>query len=321
MIKLLYWAFVALDIAALLFFFALGLAAAGSSRTSPIMVALVMLVLPAIPLAGSIWLFLRSSALVWRAAAFVLAAAPLMIAVTVKAYSDAQIRANSNANGDLTFFREGPQRDLINAIRNNNAAAIATLATKANVNASGMDDMTPLVSALRQLRATPTQHEALRALLAAGADPNKGTAYELPLEMALQIDDKTGPTPVEMLLAAGANPNVKNSSGVPIFFAGAGNGASVETLASLLKHGADLHATSPKGETILFYAASAQNWKAAVFLLQQGADPAQGRSAKGLTFADMVDDIVREQKARDDYNGTKRGDDGVQDVVTFLRGR
>ncbi|HYW30036.1 MAG TPA: hypothetical protein VE869_00920, partial [Gemmatimonas sp.] len=91
MIKLLFWGFVALDIAALLFFFVLGLAAAGSSRTSPATVALFMLLLPAIPLAGAVWVFLRSSTTLWRVLAFVLAAAPVVVAVSTKAYNDARV--------------------------------------------------------------------------------------------------------------------------------------------------------------------------------------------------------------------------------------
>jgi hypothetical protein len=317
MIKLAYWAFVSLDVAALLFFFVLGLAAAGSTKTSPLSVALVMLVLPGIPLAASVLLFLRSSTWLWRAIAFVLAAAPLIFVVASQAYNTATIRANSNASGDLTFFTAGPQRDLVEAIRRNDAAAVTALVPKTNVNATGLQDMTPLLAALRQLRSTPTQHDVLKVLLAAGADPNKGAQYELPLAMALQIDDQTGPAPVTMLLAAGADPNVKNSFGTPIFFAGAAGTSSPEVLTLLIKHGADLHATSTSGETILIYAATAGNWKVARFLLDQGADWKMGRSLKKLTFAEMVEESAR--KAHDSYDGNAKDDVGLQDVVNFLR--
>lgn len=317
MIKLVYWAFVALDVAALLFFFVLGLAAAGSAKTSPLSVALVMLVLPAIPLAGSILLFLRSNALLWRAIAFALVAAPLVFVVATQAYNVATIRANSNATGDLTFFTAGPQRELVEAIKRNDATAVTALLPKVNVNATGLQEMTPLRAALRQLRSTPSQHEVLKVLLAAGADPNKGAQYEIPLEMALQIDDKTGPAPVAMLLAAGANPNVKNSFGAPVFFAGAGNGSNPEVLALLIEHRADLRATSTNGETILIYAATAGNWKAARYLLDEGADWTLGRSFSKHTFAEMVEESAR--KARDSYDGKTRDDAALQDVVNFLR--
>ncbi len=123
MIKLLYWAFVATDLAALCIFAVLGLAAASSSRTSPLIALLLLFVLPAIPLAGSVWGYLRTSSPVWRSVAFALAVAPIVITLASKAYTDARISSNTNAQGDLTFFRAGPQRDLVEAIRRNDAAA------------------------------------------------------------------------------------------------------------------------------------------------------------------------------------------------------
>ena len=128
MIKLAYWGFVALDIAILLFFFVLGLAAAGSSRTSPVMVALYLLVLPGLPLLGSILVFTRATSPGLRALAFALVAAPLVIAGAIQWYSQMQFRANSNAAGELTFFRAGPMREMVEAIRRNDAAAVAALA-------------------------------------------------------------------------------------------------------------------------------------------------------------------------------------------------
>lgn len=124
-------------------------------------------------------------------------------------------------------------------------------------------------------------------------------ANERPLRMALQIDDRSGPASVAMLIEAGADPNRPKSSGAPIFYAGTGNGSPVETLALLLKHEADLRAASTQGETILNYAATVRNWKAAAFLLENGADSAHGRSFKGLTFAELVDEAVRQQAERD----------------------
>ena len=321
MIRLLYWTLVALDIAGMLFLFVLGLAAAVSARTHPLMVALVMLALPGIPLWLSIWVFLRSTSPWWRAMAFVLVAAPLVIAVSTKAYNDAVFSAHSDEQGNLTFFKRGAQRDLIEAIQRNDDSAVKMLTPRVDVNAAGMQAMTPLVMALRQLRATPDRHEVLKALLAAGADPNQGTAYELPLEMALQIDDRTGPAPVALLLARGANPNVRNGSGVPIWFGAAGAGSAVETVELMLKHGADIRASGAKGETVLFYAAGASNWHAALYLLEHGADWRQGRSFKGQTYVEMIETLVRERRARDDYAGRKPADDGLQEVMSFLKRR
>ncbi len=317
MIKLAYWGFVALDVAILLFIFVLGLAAAGSSRTSPLAAALYLLVLPGLPLLVSILVFTQASSPGWRGLAFALAAAPLLIAGSMQWYSQAQFRANSNSAGELTFFRAGPMREMVEAIRRNDAAAVAALAPKVDVNGSGMADMTPLISALRQARLTPDQQEVLKVLIQAGADPNKATEYELPLEMAMQLEAKTGPEPVRLLLAAGANPNQKNSSGRPIFFTGTGLGSSTAVLTMLLDHGASVNATGPNGETALLYAAAIPNWPAVLLLLERGADLRQGRSPKGLTFEQLVEDQVRREKDRAAYGA--RADDGAQAVLAFLR--
>jgi hypothetical protein len=318
MIKVIYWVIVALDLLGLLLFLLLGLAAAGSSRTSPLLVVLYMLVLPGLLLGASIIVFLQSSSALWRGLAFALAAAPLAILATSQLLSRAQFAANSNDAGELTFFRAGPAREMVEAIRRNDAAAVTTLAPQVDINATGMSDMTLLISALRQLRITPDRHEVLAALLAAGADPNAGTEYEQPLEMAAQIADTTGPEPVRLLLGAGADPNRLGSSNRPIWFTALGRASSVAVLQLFLEHGADLKATGPNGETGLIYAASSSNWPAALALLERGADWKQGRSFNGSTFVELVDAHVQGRTSRAHFDSAPVEDDGVDAVVAFL---
>jgi hypothetical protein len=289
MIKAIYWVFVAVDTMGLLLLFVLGLAAAGPSRTNPMSVALYLLVLPGLGLVSSILLFVRSHARAWRVVGFVVAAAPVVLCAGTLAFSRAQFLLNSNELGELTFFRAGPKRDIVEAIRRNDAPTVAALVPQVDVNDAGMDGMTLLISALRQLRDTPDRQEVLEVLLAAGADPNKGTEYEVPLEMALQTVERTGPRPVKLLLEAGANPNRTTLMGPPIYFGGAGNGVSTEVMTMLLDHGADLNATGPKGERVLFYAADARNWKAVLLLLERGVDWRQGRSFSGKSFKSMLE--------------------------------
>lgn len=289
MIKLLFWMFIALDAGVILLFFVLGLAAAGPSKTSPVSVTLLMLALPAIPLVGAIAVYLRSTSPGWRALAFALAAAPAVLVVATQVYTRAQFKANSNAQGELTFFRAGPMREIVEAIRRNDAAAVSALVPKVNVNDTGLEGMTLLVSALHQLRTTPDRHEVLAVLLKAGADPNKGIDYEIPLEMALQVAAKSGPEPVRLMLEAGANPNALNSSGRPVFFAGVGNGMDLAILTLLIKHGADLGLTGSSREQVLFAAANARNWRAVLFLLQNGVDSRVGQTLSGQDFRSMLE--------------------------------
>jgi len=290
LIKLVFWGLVALDTAGIGLLFVLGLAAAGSAKTNPLMVALYLLVLPGIPLVLSVLLFMKAGSPMMRGLAFLLVAAPLLILAGTKAYSDAQLAANMNEKGELTFFRAGPSREIAEAIRRNDAATVAALLPTVDVNAEGLQETTLLIAALRQLRETPTQHDVLRLLLAAKADPNKGTAYERPLEMALQTAAKGGPAPARMLLEAGANPNTLNSSGTPVFFTAAGNGIAPEVMTMLIEHGADLSAKGNRGTGgVLFYAADARDWPLVMMLLQRGVDWREGRTLSGQTFREMLE--------------------------------
>ena len=289
MIRIAFWGLIALDTLGVLLLFVLGLAAAGSARTNPLQVTLLLLVLPCIPLALSVVLFVRSAAPAWRLLALLLAAAPLLIAVSSRGIAEVQLRANTNERGELTFFRSGPMRQLAEAIARNDSSSVAALARTVDVNRTGMSDMTLLILAMRQLRRTPEQQAVLRLLLEAKADPNKEAQYELPLAIAIQLADKTGPGPVKLLLDAGANPNLTSSFGVPVYFAATGQSSNLETLTMLLDRGANVNAMSPKGETALFSAAMTRNWKAALLLLERGADWKQGRNVGGLTFKSLID--------------------------------
>jgi hypothetical protein len=309
MMRVAFWGLVALDLLGILLLFVLGLAAAGSSRTSPVQVTLMLLVLPCVPLAASVVLFLRAASPAGRLVALLFAAAPLLILVSTKAISDVQLRANTNERGELTFFRSGPMRAIASAIARNDSRTVASLVPKVDVNATGMSDVTLLLLAARQLRRTPEQHDVLRVLLEAKADPNKAAQYELPLAIAIQESGKAGTEPVKLLLDAGANPNLAQSFGEPVYFAAVGQSSTLETLALLLDRGADANAMGPNESTALFAAANTRNWKAALLLLERGADWRRGRSVNGLPFKNLIES----------YAGAESGDSAYADVRRRLQ--
>jgi hypothetical protein len=305
-LKIVFWGLAALDLLGILLLFVLGLAAAGSSRTSPLQVTLLLLVLPCIPLAAAVVVFVRSTSPIGRVVALLLVAAPLVVLVSTKAIADAQLRTNSNERGELTFFRAGPMRAIASAISRNDSRTVASLVSKVDVNETGFSDMTLLLLAARQLRRTPEQHEVLRVLLAARADPNKAAQYELPLAIAIQQSGKAGLEPVKLLLDATANPNLKTSFGEPVWFAAIGQSSNPETLALLLDRGADVNATTPNESTALFTAANVRNWKAALLLLQRGADWRRGRSVNGLPFKDLIDSYAGAESGDSAFVGVRR---------------
>jgi hypothetical protein len=272
-------------------------------------VTLFLLVLPCIPLAAAMVVYVRSTSPMGRVVALLLVAAPLAVLVSTKAIADVQLRANSNERGELTFFRAGPMREIAEAIGRNDSRTVASLVSKVDVNETGLSDMTLLLLAARRLRETPEQHEVLRVLLAARADPNKAAQYELPLAIAIQQSGKAGLEPVKLLLDARANPNLRTSFGEPVWFAAIGRSSSPETLALLLDRGADVNAITPNESTALFTAANVRNWKAALLLLQRGADWRRGRSVNGLPFRDLIDS----------YAGAESGDSAYVDVRRFVQ--
>ncbi|MGJ5815623.1 ankyrin repeat domain-containing protein [Paludibaculum fermentans] len=307
--KLLFWIIVLCDLAGIFLMFLLGLAAATSSKTNALSVAGFMLVVPGLVLGLSIFLFHGTSSRLLRGTGFLLAMSPVLILVLLKGYTEAEVRLNSDSKGNMTFFRSGPTRDMATAISQNDAATVAALAPKVDINSRGFSDITLLMLAFRQLRVTPDRLEVLRALMKAGADPNIGSGGELPLSLAIQLSSETGPEPVTMLLAAGAKPNAKNSFGTPVFFSAAGRTIPIEILKTVLEHGADLQARDSQGNSAVFAASTCSNWKAALLLLERGADWKQYRTPDGMGYKDMLDSHLRVY-----------GDEpGLAEVIAFVR--
>ena len=292
LLKILFWLLIAGDLAALGLFFVLGLAAAPSSRTSPLAVAAFILVIPGLLLAASIGLFVFAESKLWRGVGLLLAAAPLLVVVISQMVLDHRISRHHDANGNFTQFPAGPLQELELAIGRNDAAGVATLAAAADLGANGIGGSGLLVLALRTLQKSPGPPDVLRALLQAGADANAEGA-ELPLAVAIQISAKSGAGPVQLLLDAGADPDRQTQFGEPVWFGATGVGVDQSLLPLLLDRGADINAKSRDGKSALLQATLAQNWPATLILLRRGADWNQVRSLDGRDFRTMLEDDAR----------------------------
>jgi hypothetical protein len=285
LVTILFWLLVVCDLAALGLLYALGLAAAGPSHTSPLAVTAYFLVLPGILLLGAIAVFAMSGSTLWRGAAFLVAAAPLLSGLLYVAYAKQQIASYQGEGGEFYHLPRGAARDLESAIARGDAAGVSAAATAATANQVGRDGVTALGLAVRRLEKEPGSLDILRSLLEAGADPNlRGDPGEAPLTIAIRVSGKAGAEPIRLLLDAGADPNALTQFGEPVFFAATGITAPKEAMELLLDHGADLSLRKKDGGNALLQAALTQNWEAALLLLERGAD---WRRLEGLGDRDL----------------------------------
>jgi len=272
LVKVLFWLLVAVDLGAMGLFLVLGLAAAGPSHTNPLSVVWWMAILPGMVLGVAILLFVFGNSWLLRGPAFLVAAAPLLILAVWETTGLMKRNTFKDKDGAITSFAGGEMQELEKAILRNDAAAVRTLAKGADLNQSSIGGNGVLVFALRQLGKTGGSPDALRALLAAGANPNP-KAGDLPLAVAMQVSSRAGVEPVKLLLAAKADPNARSQFGGPTFFGGVGMGVNPDVLPLLLDGGADLSAKSSDGNDLLLTAAQIQNWAAALVLLKRGVRP------------------------------------------------
>lgn len=310
MIKIIFWLFVALDAVALLIFGLLGLAAAKPSHTNPIAALVIPFFIPAAILLVAILIFLNVQSPAARGAAVLVAAFPFLFVVGSQAFALFKLQGFRDASGNIREFRTPALRDIEAAIARNDAAAVATAARGANLNTPGLSGATVLVLALRQLNQTPDQFDVLKALLAAGADPNV-RGNELPLQAAIGASHKSGAEPVRLLLAAGANPNARDEWGNPAFFTA--GGGRLEVMELLLAHGADVQLRDKQGESAVVLPAQTKNWRVLELLLQRGAPWRDQNAIVGMPFLMYLEGEERDAKS----NGGNTN--GLADVMALLR--
>jgi ankyrin repeat protein len=125
------------------------------------------------------------------------------------------------------------------------------------------------------------KHEiAVRALLAAGANPNALTKLgSSPMQAAGGSSD---PRFLEILIDAGGDPDLKNPRGEPLLHQTI-NAMRMQNVRVLVKRGANIEARDPSGRTTVLKLAYLNQYEEVHHLLQAGADP----SAKDSTGRDL----------------------------------
>jgi ankyrin repeat protein len=160
----------------------------------------------------------------------------------------------------------GPDLRLIDAVKNQDAAAVRSLLKQhVNVNAAEGDGATALAWAAHQ-----DDLETVELLIRAGAKVNAANAYGVtPLALAAQNGN---PKMVEALLKAGADASAAQTSGVTVLM-GAARTGNVDVVKALLAHGAKVNAKdNSRGQTALMWAVAEKHPEVAQLLAKAGAD-------------------------------------------------
>ena len=126
--------------------------------------------------------------------------------------------------------------------------------------------------------------EAMRQLLAMGADPNRRTPDgESAVDLAAGADD---PEFLQIVLRGGGNPNIRNATNEPATFTAASQ-RRWQNLYFMIDRGADLGARDPGGNTILLYCAKLDEFEPIPTLIDRGADYLSA-NGNGVRLADVV---------------------------------
>ena len=188
-------------------------------------------------------------------------------------------------------------------VRNDQEGIRAALKNVPDLHASGRDGTTLLYFAVLKTWHHEQHVEAVKTLLAAGADPNYNNGQKRSFALANAAEASTAV--LRVMLDGGGDANGRDADGVPIIFSNWNVGAytdreSQSRFALLLERGLDVNSTMPatgrccQGYSLLLYRISkgmndkdAQAYADALQLLERGADPSRA-APSGKTFAQML---------------------------------
>ena len=188
-------------------------------------------------------------------------------------------------------------------VRNDQEGIRAALKNVPDLHAPGRDGTTLLYFAVSRTYHREDRIEALKTLLAAGANPNHNNGQRSSFALVNAAEASTAA--LRAMLDAGGDPNGRDSDGVPIIFSNWDVSAyrdreSHSRFELLLERGLDVNSTMPvtgrccAGYPLLLYRMAkgmedkdAQAYAEALQLLEHGADPNRATPA-GKNFAQLL---------------------------------
>jgi hypothetical protein len=224
-------------------------------------------------------------------------------------------QANAEVQSGSYHFGDQPQLLAVaQAIARNDQEAIRVAAKAVpNLQAAGRDGATLLCWTVKETWQRRELVEAVKTLLALGADPNYTNGQDMSFALGYAVH---GPAEgLRAMLDRGGNPNSLNAYGWPLVFMhfklGYYKEEELTRLDLLLDRGADINATVPAKEsecagcTLLLYTTKnglngdSHEYAIAQHLLEKGADPKRA-AADGTDFGAML--VQHRQK----YESEKR---------------
>jgi ankyrin repeat protein len=156
-----------------------------------------------------------------------------------------------------------PSDRFYQAIRNNDATALAGLIKEAGANAKDERGSTPLMYA-----AAFGSLDAMKTLVAAGADVNAKNAFDSTATLVCSTDLAK----VRFLIEKGADVNAQSKPGRTALLVAAGYNGGSEIVKLLVDKGANVNARDGSGQTALLAATAANDTASVKLLLEKGAD-------------------------------------------------
>ncbi|KKB05517.1 hypothetical protein TN98_09365 [Pantoea anthophila] len=167
---------------------------------------------------------------------------------------------------------------------------VNALASDAQLNVAGKEDMTLLYFALQQAQDRKSQQlEIMSQLVKAGADP----LQDVPDMGSVAEVVATSPHPefMKALIDGGMNVNVK-VQGQPLLHDAASDD-TIKTLALMVERGADVNATDSLGKSTVMAALDGMQLDTVEWLLNHGANPNSVETNTGWSFMRQLDDVIK----------------------------